>query len=439
MVPEGAEGDCLSLVTDEPINPDVIVEIEQLCGRHVALRHVPSKLYRRHMREVYGLGAEALAGEGASAAPQEKGGPPDVGTVRFVWELLSEAVTRRASDIHLEPSIEGLQVRLRVDGLLEVLPVSTDLSRHSMKVASRIKVLAGLDPSPSKAPKEGRIRYEGRDLRVSILPVPRGEAVHLRFLSPVGELPDLSGLGLSSHQCTLLCSAARIRGGLIVACGPTGSGKSTTLHVLLREAIPLTEKIITVEDPVEYELKNAVQVEVRPKVSFASALKAVLRHDPDVILIGEMRDSESADIAVEAALTGHLVLTSLHTEDEIQAITRLRQLGLSPGLLASSLRLLISQRLVRRICSACRGTGESEGVSCTLCGGSGLKGRIGLFRITRVDEELLTAIESGADETRLRTVLQQSGAMALPDVGSRLVEKGITTAQEVIRVLGDRV
>jgi type II secretory ATPase GspE/PulE/Tfp pilus assembly ATPase PilB-like protein len=258
-------------------------------------------------------------------------------------------------------------------------------------------------------------------------------------LTRLSELCRLAELGVTNHQRTELLQAVKQRSGLLVCCGPTGSGKSTTLHVLIREGVPNSQKVITVEDPVEYELPEAVQVEVMQDLPFTKALKMVLRHDPDIILLGEMRDSESAQIAVQAALTGHLVLTSLHTDDAVQAVTRLRNLGIPNGLIAASLRYIITQRLIRLVCSTCDGIRSvNEGEACATCGSIGYAGRTGLFGVTHVDVPLRHAIEEGAHEETMREILHETGLHSLRTRASELATAGKTTMEEVKRVFGQR-
>jgi general secretion pathway protein E len=427
-------------VSREPITPEAKAEIANLCGRAITVDAVDSDMYQRHFKEVFGLGAEALAEEAAPLLPTDKGTAPlDVGVVRFVDELLQEALKRQASDLHLEPTGKGLRVKLRVDGLLAAVPVPDDLAWHKATIAARLKVLAGLDPTPSRRPQEGRLRYADRDLRVSILPTRRGEAIHLRFLAQLNKLCDLADLGMAETQRHTLLSAVKQRSGLMLCCGPTGSGKSTTLHVLLREGIPTSEKIITVEDPVEYELPEAVQVDVTQELPFTKALKMVLRHDPDVLLLGEMRDAESAEIAIQAALTGHLVLTSLHTDDAAQAITRLRNLGIQDGLIAASLRFIISQRLIRLVCTSCRGNGSVDQTTvCERCWGSGYAGRAGLFSVAPINETQRHAIEEGAQEDTMRALFNEAAMPSLKGQATALADAGRTTLEEIVRVFGQR-
>ncbi len=433
VAPRDVVAGVIDLVAHHELSPAALREIEQLAGVRVRVVDVSPERFRIRFTELYGVGAAAIAEEKPPSPGPEPPTPPEAGIVRFVDELLREALHRRATDVHLEPSSEGLGVRLRIDGLLSPLPVPHDLARHGRRIAARMKVLAGMDSTPSPTPREGMIRWEDRHLRVSVLPTAHGEAIHVRVLPLSHEFPTLDDLGAPPPVREEMARLMSLPSGLVVACGPTGSGKSTTLHVMLRTGVPDSKKIITVEDPVEFWIPGAVQVEVTPHLSFARALRSILRHDPDVILVGEMRDRESAEIAMQAALTGHLVLTSLHTDDEAQAITRLLQLGMAPTLLAAALRAVIAQRLVRRVCLGCRG---ASGAPCLECGGTGYRGRIGLFQVTVVRGPLVRAVEQGLPEATLRTQIRADSSTSLGEQGRELVRQGITTEFELARVLG---
>lgn len=419
----------MELVAAQALTEARLGEIQRLCGVRVRVVEVSPRAFQECFMTVYGVGAEALAQEPLPAPPATTAKPLEAGVVRFVDELLAEALRRRATDVHVEPEPEGVRVRVRVDGLLESLPVPHDLGVHVRRIASRLKVMAGLDPTPSSSPREGMIRVQGRQLRVSVLPTPVGEAVHIRVLPTPDEFLTLGDLGMPPAASEAMRRLMAARSGLVVASGPTGSGKSTTLHVVLRTLVPPCAKVITVEDPVEFILRGAVQVEVSAGLSFAQALRAVLRHDPDVILVGEMRDSTSASIALQASLTGHLVLTSLHTDDEAQAISRLVQLGMERPLLASALRGVLTQRLLRTRCSC------GADPSCSSCRGSGYFGRTGIFRVVPWDGRLREAVEQGASEQEVRALIETAHG-SLRRMAEELVRRGTTTQLEVVRVLG---
>jgi len=433
VVPNGFEDGVLVLLSDHAIHEDTVQELKRLSDSPITIRRVDRRFFSERMNLLYGVGASAL-----SPSPDTSESSDDFShgsVIRFVSQILNEAADRNASDIHMEPGPSNLRIRLRIDGLMQTVPVPEDVTRMRANIAARIKVLAGLDPTPSREPKDGRMKHDRRDLRVSILPTLHGESVHLRFLTPPDELPDLCHLGLSNTERSVLLEAMSQKGGLVVACGPTGSGKSTTLHALLKEGAPRTVKVITVEDPVEYEIDYATQIEVTRSLPFSRSLRSVLRHDPDVLLIGEIRDRESAVIALEAALTGHLVLTSIHTETELQAINRFMQFGVSSGLIASALHVMVSQRLIRKICPSCNGTGTVESNQpCDRCMGSGYHGRTGIFRILPVSESLRDALQR--EEYVDVGKIMDAAAPSFESTGRRLVDAGQTTHEELFRVLG---
>ena len=402
--------------------------------------------------------------------------------------LVAAAVDAGASDVHLEPRSDGgaaaLVARFRVDGVLrEVVQLPPRLAEP---VVSRIKVLAALDVAERRRPQDGRIRThhgpERRpiDLRVSVLPVQRGEKVVLRVLDRSAVELDLASLGLAGRDLRAFREAVRAPHGVVLVTGPTGSGKTTTLYAALRE-VTTTERgaglnVTTAEDPVEYDLPGVNQVQVRPEIGFgfAEALRAFLRQDPDVILVGEIRDGETADVAVRAALTGHLVLSTLHTNDAASAPARLVDMGVPPYLLAATVRTVVAQRLVRRLCSACRrplvpgtdayasalraldvreGTpalekavpihsgGDTPGapcepVGCEACAGTGYRGRVGLFEVLVVDESTASLISRGAPVSEIRSAATRSGMVALREAAVRLALSGNTSAEEALRVVG---
>lgn len=377
--------------------------------------------------------------------------------IRYVNLLIREAHVAGASDIHLESTRDGLMARLRVDGVLQSAPAPT--SGLDDAVISRIKLLADLDIAERRRPQDGRIRVKlddrEIDLRVSTVPSVYGESVVLRLLNRGGQPTELRDLGMPSGVLNAFETAAAAPHGLVLVTGPTGSGKTTTLYAALMARQAREEKIITVEDPVEYQLPGVVQIPMdrQSGLTFATVLRSVLRQDPDVLLIGEMRDQETAQIAVQAAMTGHIVFSTLHTNDATGAIARLVDLGVPEYLVAATLDLVVAQRLVRQCCSNCRAeymptSAEIaqlaptlqlarpliRGVGCTACRGTGYRGRIGLFECIRVTEPLRDAIASRAPRAELRAVAAQSGMWSLRDDGWAKVQAGLTTLQEVLRV-----
>ncbi len=380
--------------------------------------------------------------------------------IQLVNQLLRQAVLEGASDLHVEPHEGGLRVRMRIDGFLQTVLDRPDVPVK--RVVSRLKVMAGLDIAETRLPQDGRIplRLGGRmiDTRVSSLPGNYGERIVLRILDRAAGLVPLDALGLDPAQIALLERLATIPNGVILATGPTGAGKTTTLYSLLKLADREERNIVTVEDPIEYDLTGISQTQINAEIgmTFAAGLRATLRQDPDVILVGEIRDGETASTAAQAALTGHLVFSSLHANNSVSAVVRLRDLGLENFLIAATLRGVIAQRLLRRLCPDCRRgrppdasdaaqfdragvampTVLHDPVGCAACNASGYSGRIGIFEILEIDETLREAITDGAGEGRL-----WQGALAPRDrlLGQalRVVAEGRSSLSEALRVVGD--
>ncbi len=377
--------------------------------------------------------------------------------IRFVNLLIREAHDARASDIHLESTREGPSARFRVDGVLTELP--SPPKGLQAAVVSRIKLLAELDIAERRAPQDGRIRVrlEERelDLRVSTVPTLYGESVVLRLLDRGGRPVGLDELGMAPETLETFRRLAEKPHGILLATGPTGSGKTTTLYSALALRHRSAEKIITVEDPVEYHLQGVTQVPVNVKagMTFAGALRSILRQDPDVLMIGEMRDNETAAIAVQAALTGHLVFSTLHTNDAPSAMTRLVDLKVEPYLTAATLEGVLAQRLVRRICPECRERYKPDpgavallaqqpvghvalerGRGCAACRNTGYRGRTGLFELLLITDEIKQALLKSPNAGALREIAQSQGMTTLRQDGWRKVQAGITTVEEVLRV-----
>ena len=380
--------------------------------------------------------------------------------VRYLNMLVRDAYDARASDVHLEATPDGLVARFRLDGVLAPAPEPPRSLQHA--VVSRIKLLAELDIAERRRPQDGRIRVrlESRelDLRVSTVPTIHGESVVLRLLDRGGRPVGLGELGLSENVLPPVTAIARRPHGMLLVTGPTGSGKTTTLYAALQTRDASTEKILTVEDPIEYQLAGVTQVPVHRQVdvSFATALRAILRQDPDVIMVGEMRDRETAEIAVQAAMTGHFVFSTLHTNDATGAIPRLLDLGVPDYIVAATLEAVVAQRLARRICKDCRVSYHpapdsvaavagrpigratlTRGAGCPSCRGTGFHGRIGLFELLTLDDALREAVTSRASRTRLRELALAAGMAPLRQDGWRKVEAGLTTIEEVLRVTQD--
>jgi type II secretory ATPase GspE/PulE/Tfp pilus assembly ATPase PilB-like protein len=398
------------------------------------------------------------ADENLTADVRDLANQPPV--VRYVNLLVRDAYEAGASDIHLEASRTGLAARFRLDGVLA--PAPEPPSHLHQAVISRIKLLAELDIAERRRPQDGRIRVrlESRelDLRVSTVPTMFGESVVLRLLDRGGRPVGLDELGMSPTVFAAVQGLAQRPHGMVLVTGPTGSGKTTTLYAALQARDAAAEKIITVEDPIEYQLAGITQMPVHRQagVTFGSALRAILRQDPDVVMVGEMRDQETAEIAIQAAMTGHLVFSTLHTNDATGAVPRLLDLDVPEYLVAATLEGVLAQRLVRRVCQACQVRYEPKpesvaavagrpagrrsmlrGAGCAACRGTGFKGRLGVFELMMMSDELKDAIARRASRLQLRTLATEAGLIPLRLDGWAKVEAGLTTVEEVLRVIHD--
>jgi len=412
--------DEVALAVAEPLDESTQRSLERLLERKVRPQLVEADSLQHLLRKLHGDARSAAAGNAESDD-----------AVSVLQDLLRAAALRMASDIHLDPERASLRVRMRVDGVLE------DYARLSLRVApelvSRIKVLAGMDIAEKRAPQDGRFTHDpglgaSFELRVATLPTRHGERVALRVLALDERTLELESLGLEPEELDLLLHAVSLPHGLVLVTGPTGCGKSTTLQAALRRILrERPVNAIAVQDPVEYDLPGVAQVEVDAahKITFEKALRSILRHDPDVILIGEIRDAATLDIALKAALTGHLVLATLHTNSAASAVTRLVDMGADRYLVAATLRLVVAQRLVRRLCPACsqpaaaselelaalgldRAILPRRAIGCVCCAARGYQGRIGLFELLEVTKELAAAVAGGASEAQLQASCRAS-------------------------------
>jgi type II secretory ATPase GspE/PulE/Tfp pilus assembly ATPase PilB-like protein len=379
--------------------------------------------------------------------------------VRYLNLLLGDAYEAGASDVHLEAAPDGLSARFRLDGILSDAPDPPPALHHA--IISRVKLLAQLDIAERRRPQDGRVRIRlderPLDVRVSTVPTAHGESVVLRLLDRGGRPITLDELGMDADLLEHLARLVARPHGMTLVTGPTGSGKTTTLYAALQRRDARREKILTVEDPIEYQLPHIAQVPVdrAAGVTFSSALRSLLRQDPDVIMIGEMRDAETAEMAVQAAMTGHAVFSTLHTNDAAGAIPRLVDLGVPNYLVAATVEGVVAQRLVRRTCEHCRtrytprpdhvaaltarpeGTRElTRGAGCPRCRGTGFKGRVGIYELMMITEPLKDLIVRGATRAELRAEAESLGMRPMRDDGWRKVELGITTVEEVLRVVG---
>ena len=370
----------------------------------------------------------------------------DAPIIRMINALLTQAVRDGASDIHIEAFEHFSLVRFRIDGSLR--DVARPRRELHAALLSRIKILASLDIAEKRLPQDGRmaLRVAGKavDVRVSTLPTGHGERAVLRLLDKQAGRLDLKALGLAEDTRVALSKLVRQPHGIVLVTGPTGSGKTTTLYAALGQLDSTVTNILTVEDPIEYDLEGVGQTQVNARIDmdFARALRAILRQDPDVVMIGEIRDLETAQIAVQASLTGHLVLATLHTNDAIAAVTRLVDMGIEPFLLSSSLLGVLSQRLIRLLCEACKvpdplHPGAWRAVGCSVCAQSGFRGRAAICELLEVDQAMQALIHEGASEARMRELAQRNGFKNMREDAQRWLQAGSTSVDEVVRVTRD--
>ncbi len=472
LLPVGLEGESLVLAFSEPPSQMEQGNLRLVLGKRFrAVLATPSSVHAV-IKKNFGLGAETIQRlreqRGGGEISQEivfdlQGKETDSAleaTVSaFVDQILHEALRLRATDIHLEPYANSIRLRYRIDGMLEAVPVPADMRHLHAAVVSRLKIMAGLNIAEKRLPHDGRIAMktgdEEYDLRVSIMPTRHGEAVALRILGRQNLFLDLTQLGMEAEQEAIFSQLTRLPQGLVLLTGPTGSGKTTTLYTALAQANDETRKIVTFEDPIEYQVEGAVQIQVRDQIglTFASGLRSVLRHDPDVVLVGEIRDFETAEIAVRAAQTGHLVFSTLHTNDSISAVTRLLEMKIEPYLIASSLVCSISQRLARRICRHCA-ENEPElpdsvrsemsqalgiaphdvrawrGRGCVECNQKGYRGRVAIYEFFLPNEEVADLIRPDASTGQLRQAARRAGWESLREMAWLKVQRGIISISE---------
>jgi len=472
-----AEGS-LVVATGNPFDLHAIDAVSAATGRSVtpivALPDDVARLIKTHL----GVGAETIDGLIAQD-PQRHAGvemleevewdhseasemAQQASVVRLVNEILSEAVEAQASDIHLEAQAEGMKIRYRIDGVLQRQPMPPEINRFQAAIISRLKIMARLNIAEKRVPQDGRIKLKvsGReiDVRVSIIPMLFGEGVVMRVLDKQRMDFSLRGVGMSDEVFERFHRLSRQPHGILLVTGPTGSGKTTTLYSTLSEIKNEQTKIITTEDPIEYHLEGINQIQVHPKVglTFAASLRSVLRHDPDVVLVGEIRDLETAENAVQASLTGHLVLSTLHTNDAAGAFMRLVDMGVEPFLVSSTVEGVMAQRLVRRLCKHCRqwyvphaedvppdfpladclsnGKTIYRAVGCRECRGSGYRGRTGVFELLVADDEIRRLVGERAATNVIHRAAVKAGMRTLRQDGWLKVRRGITTVEEVLRV-----
>jgi len=472
---QGDDGGWLA-VTSDPFDTSAIDELRVATGRDYQVALAPLADIDRCIKKYLGVGADTVqsmiseAGDnGLQVIDTDSDDDMDLteaaegaSIIRFVNQILTEAIELRATDVHIEPFEESLRVRYRIDGVLQEASIAAEVKQFQAAIVSRLKILAKLDIAEKRVPQDGRIKIiiSGReiDVRVSVIPMIYGEAVVLRLLDRSSVLLGMDKLGMSPRDLKIMEMILDRPHGIILVTGPTGSGKTTSLYAALSHINDIQRKIITIEDPIEYQLHgiNQIQVSRKAGLTFASGLRSILRHDPDVVLVGEIRDSETAEIAIQASLTGHLVFSTLHTNDAPSALTRLVDMGIEPYLVASSLEAVLAQRLIRTICKHCREPlSEAEmaplksrfgdrlpkvlykGRGCRECQGTGYRGRIGIFEMMVVTDDVRSLVIENASAPELRKVAVRQGMMSLRDDGFRHLAEGRSTVEEILRVTKD--
>ena len=443
--------------------------LKTLTGLNLKPVLATSEVVQREIKKRLGVGADTI-----DTLEEEKGfevvdenaedtnldnAAEDASIIRFVNQVLKDAIELRASDVHLEPFEDEFRIRYRIDGVLQDVSVPAQLKRFQPAIVSRVKILSHLNIAEKRLPQDGRIKVRIEDaevdIRVSIIPMLHGEAVVMRLLRQNSKLRGLPDIGMDKRELDCFRRVLQLPHGIILVTGPTGSGKTSTLYTALNEINDSDRKIITIEDPVEYQLKGVNQIQVSEKagLTFARGLRSILRHDPDVILIGEIRDQETAQIAVQASLTGHLVFSTLHTNDAPGALTRLVDMGVEPYLVASSLEAVLAQRLVRVLCKSCKQVDDSptaaafktrlgipanaiiyRSVGCRDCRNTGFMGRHAIFEWMDADAEIRQLILHNASSDQIREAAARGGMRSLANDGWRLVRLGITTVEEVLSV-----
>lgn len=476
MVPVTFDGDLLTLAFSETPKQMEQGNLRLLLGKRLKIVLSTPSCIHSIIKTEFGLGAETIQKlreeHGASDLNQEivfdvQSGDTDAAVdatiAGFVDQILLEALRLQATDVHIEPYHSSIRLRYRIDGLMQSIPVPADLRQLYGATVSRLKIMAGLNISEKRLPQDGRIAMktdkEEYDLRVSIIPTKHGEAICLRILGRQSLFLDLGQLGMEHHQEALLSDVTRLPQGLVLLTGPTGSGKTTTLYAALAHASDDARKIITIEDPIEYQLEGVSQIQVKEDIglSFSNGLRSVLRHDPDVVLIGEIRDRETAETAVRSAQTGHLVFSTLHTNDSISTAIRLLEMKIDPFLVSSSLVCSIAQRLVRRICRHCLceeelvqesvreemtlalGISPKEikswiGKGCVECNYNGYRGRVALYEFFLVNDEIADLITDRARLGLLREAAARNGWRSLRQQAWTKVQNGLISIEELERI-----
>jgi general secretion pathway protein E len=456
FIPIAHEGAVLTLAMADPLDFETISAVRGFSGLRISTQLAGETEILDAIERYYGerdkTGDQDLGdGDGGQDLEHLRDMASEAPVIRLVNAMIGVAIEKRASDIHIEPFEKEFRIRYRVDGVL----FNQESPPRELKAAivSRLKLMARLNIAERRLPQDGRIKIKilGRevDLRVSTLPTLYGESVVMRLLDrSAGDFYDLLKLGFDQHMLDRMKHYTSLPHGIFLVTGPTGSGKSTTLYSALKRINTPARKIITIEDPVEYQMDGINQIHVNPQIglTFASGLRHIVRQDPDVIMVGEIRDRETADVAIRAALTGHFVFSTLHTNDAPSAITRLTDMGVENYLINSSLVSVLAQRLVRVICKRCVTPNGLEwspfgdqvetfrGAGCEACSGTGYKSRVGIFELMEMNEEIRGLIMTNADASRITEAARRNGMLSLREDGWSKIKAGVTTSEEVMRV-----
>jgi len=476
MVPLALEGDLLTVAVSEPLRPLEQGNLRLVLNKRLKLAVATPSAISTFLKQKFGLGADTIEklrdekGTSTSASEivfdvksSDTTQQVDPTIIDFVDQILHEALRLQATDVHIEPYGSTIHLRYRIDGMMQSVPVPAGLRQFYGTIISRLKIMARMDIAERRLPQDGRIAMkrdsEEYDLRVSVIPSKHGEAICLRILGRQSLFLELNQLGMEPAQEALFAELTSLQQGLVLITGPTGSGKTTTLYAALAHANDETRKVITIEDPVEYQLEGIQQIQVHDDIglSFSSGLRSVLRHDPDVVLIGEIRDMETAEIAVRAAQTGHLVFSTLHTNDSVSAVTRLMDMKIEPFLIGSSLVCSIAQRLARRVCRHCQEPEREippairkemarvlkispdqiaafKGRGCEECNQKGYRGRVALYEFFFVTDEIADLIAPGVTTGQLREAARKHGWTSLREQAWVKVQNGLVPISEQQRL-----
>jgi len=479
FVPIQERNGVLVVAISDPLNAQLLDDIRLVLKRRVeAVVTTPQEIHRV-TKDLYGVGADTMEKilinadgmegvvslEGAQINSDLGDDSIDASIIKFVNELILEAIQSDTTDIHIEPFEESLRVRYRIDGILHQAPTPPSIRGFHSAIVSRIKIMANLNIAEKRLPQDGKILASfgdaHYDLRVSILPTPHGESVNIRILSRTSMALTLDQLGFLPEDMEVFSRLISKPHGIILVTGPTGSGKTTTLYAALAKLNGVDRKIITIEDPIEYQLAGISQMQVQPKIGFdfALGLRSMLRHDPDIMLVGEIRDHETAEMAIRSSLTGHLVLSTLHTNDSAGAVTRLEDMGVEPFLISSTMIASIAQRLVRRICRHCGTAHEPDavvlrhefgigpqhmkggnfrmGAGCDECRHTGYRGRLAVYEMLAFTEQIKEMTVERANALEIKKVAVRNGMKTLRASGWQRIYSGDTTLEEVLRVTAD--